>query len=163
MPIGRKSVLTDGVIDKICEARSIGATYEIAAAYAKVSEPSLMGWIRIGEELQKRIEAGEEFIQTEHEANILIFLRKIAIAENTDDMNLLSVIDKAAAADPSWAEKRLRWKHRKDFNLPVSVEHSGEDGGPIVHEVIFTDGLSDGRQNRESDNSAPSGPNQSPQ
>jgi hypothetical protein len=72
----------------------------------------------------------------------------------------------------TWAEYALRtWLTDKRLlekfveaafgKVPLPIQHSGEDGGPIVHEVIFTDGTGNGGQSRESDNSAPSGSDQS--
>ena len=104
---GRRPVLTDTVIEKICEAYEIGASYRICAAYAGVSVASISNWLRQARELQERIESGERVKLTSYQRQLLKFLDKLTEAEANDAMNLLQVIDKAAARDPVWAEKRL--------------------------------------------------------
>jgi hypothetical protein len=123
MTLGRRTILTDGVIDKICEAREIGGTFTICAQYAGVSYPSILEWFRSSRELVMQLEKKERDPETlsDYERQLLKFLGKIERCEANDAMNLLSVIDKAAASDPSWAEKRL--KHRyPDFNVPIKQE-----------------------------------------
>jgi transposase-like protein len=104
---GRRPVLTDTVIEKICEAYEIGASYRICAAYAGVSVASISNWLRQARELQERIENGERVKLTSYQKQLLKFLDKLTEAEANDAMNLLAVIDKAASQDPVWAEKRL--------------------------------------------------------
>jgi len=124
MALGRRPILTDTVIEKICEAYSIGATYKICAAYAGVSEASLSGWLRQARELQEKLENGQlkESELTSHQKQLLKFLRKFTAAEANDAMNLLQVIDQAAARDPVWAEKRLLRRY-PDMAIPARAEN----------------------------------------
>jgi len=96
-------------------------------------------------------------------------------ASRDEEHNFMALIDRAVSS-ADWIAiiakakeqatrgdgKAREWlADRRYGKAPLPIQHSGEDGGPIVHEVIFTDGLSDDRQNRKSDNSAPSGSDQS--
>lgn len=137
MSVGRKSVLTDTVIDKICEAYEIGATYKICADYAGVSEGSVMGWKRAGEEIQKRIDDGEELELSDYQLQIMKFLRKLTAAGANDAMNLLQVIDKAASNDPVWAEKRLMRRY-PEMIIAARNEMTGAGGGALKTESVTT-------------------------
>ncbi len=84
-----------------------------------------MGWKRIGEELQKRIEDGEELELSEHQRKILKFLRKLTAVRARDTMNLLQVVDKAASSDPVWADKRLSRRY-PEMIIPTRSEVTGK-------------------------------------
>jgi transposase-like protein len=135
MALGRRPILTDTVIDKICEAYSIGATYKICAAYAGVSEASLSGWLRQARELQESLENGslKESELSDYQKQLLKFLKKFTAAEANDAMNLLQVIDQAASKDPVWAEKRLMRRY-PDMIIANRAENKISVDQPIVIE-----------------------------
>jgi len=74
----------------------------------------------------------------------------------------IAIIAKAKEQAVRGDNRAREWlADRRYGKAPQPLQHSGEDGGPIVHEVIFTDGSGNGGQSRESDNSAPSRSDQS--
>lgn len=118
----------------------IGATYKIAAQYAGVGESSIMCWLEIARELQKKIDEGEKPRFSKYQKLVMEFSRRITEADNIDDINLLQVIDKAASSDPGWAEKRLRWKHRGAFEIATNIDLTtgGDKIQPTVIEIVKT-------------------------
>jgi transposase-like protein len=130
---GRRPILTDAIIDKICEAYEIGASYRICAAYAGVSAASIANWLRQARELQERIEKGERIRLTSYQKQLIKFLNKLTEAEANDAMNLLAVIDKAASQDPVWAEKRLMRRY-PDMIIPNRLDAKIIVEEPIVIE-----------------------------
>jgi hypothetical protein len=116
--LGRKTVLTEDTIKRLCEARSIGGTYAICAQYAGIALPTLSLWLRRGAALQEGIEDGSLTMRamTQHERKIIKFLRLFRDAEINDTMNLLAVIDKEASSNPAYAKQRLQWRYPGDFS-----------------------------------------------
>jgi len=138
--LGRRWRLTDTVIDKVCEAREIGATYDIAALYAGVSSASLMGWLKEGRELAEQAQKSETVPDyDEDELRILELLTRIEKADAREAINLLQVVDKAAQSDPAWAWKILQQRYPKDFIPPIRQEVTGADGGDLIITVKVKD------------------------
>ena len=117
---GRRTKLTDDLIDKICVLVRAGNYVETAAAYAGVHKETLYQWFRRGASSRRGIY--RRFADA--------VLKATAEAELRD----LQIIA-SAAANGQWQaaawrlERRvpLRWG-RRDF---VQAQHVGPDGGPI--------------------------------
>jgi hypothetical protein len=107
---GRPRVISDSVIKKICDATLIGATQQIAALYAGVSEPSVNGWLRKGREERDRIALGGE--PDPDKAIYLSFLRRYEKADARALIGWLQVIDASAQNDPHWAFLMLERRNR---------------------------------------------------
>src|SRR5690242_14634289 len=111
---GRKSKCTPAVVKKICEALKLGATYELAAAYAGIGERTFYDWMEQKPQFSQVVEEAEA-------AGAIISLQQIA--------------DAAASGIPgswraaSWKMER-RWPQWYGRNVQ-QVELSGRDGGPI--------------------------------
>lgn len=130
--LGRRWKLTENVISKICEAREIGATYEISALYAGISPASLSGWLKAARELQEQAQNAEnEPVFDENQQLLLGLLKRIEKADAKEAINLLQVIDKAAQSDPNWAWKILQQRYPADF-IPAIKQDINLDGKVII-------------------------------
>jgi hypothetical protein len=78
--MGRKTILTDEIQDKIVETLRAGVQYEVAAQRAGVSERVIWDWINKGQVIADSLENSDTFVPSETELKYLRFLRAITEA-----------------------------------------------------------------------------------
>jgi hypothetical protein len=131
--MGRRSRLLPEIVEKICEAISIGSTNRIAGLYAGVAESTIFGWLKTAREELERRENGEP--ANRKLAKYVEFLRKYEESEATAFIGWLTVIDNAAQTNPQWASYMLERRDR------AYAARSGLDvtsnGGPITFKVVY--------------------------
>lgn len=138
MAAGRRTKLTQEVIDDFCGAISIGCTYDAACVNAEIGYSTYRSWAVEGEKAREKQEAGEKLDRKE--ARFLDFLEAIDEAKATAKLQWQSTIDKAARLDPAWAWRMLQVRAPADYNPPQKAEVSGANGGPIVINMTWGDG-----------------------
>jgi hypothetical protein len=99
--MGRPLKINKKVIEEISSAISIGASYDIAARYARVSYPTFQNWQRLGKKARTDQESGIRLSPTEK--LYLMFLTEIETAEGEAGIRWVDVINKSARIDPQWA------------------------------------------------------------
>ncbi len=132
--MARRSKLTKGTRDKICDALSIGATRELASRYARVSYRSMIYWLAAGREERESIEAGNP--PDPAKRRYLLFLHAVEDAEADAGISWLSVVDKAAQTDPNWAWRMLKQRFPDGFSDVTQTQVSGPKGGPIDYRDV---------------------------
>jgi len=109
--MARKSKYTPETVAKIVQAIKLGATYELAAGYAGISESLFYEWLKGKPE----------------------FLEALKGAEGTGAMIWLAKIEQAAS-DGNWQaaawKLERRYPHMYGRNV-TQMEVTGKDGGPI--------------------------------
>lgn len=109
--MARKTKYTPETVRKVVEAVKMGATYELAAGYAGISEALFYEW------LKGKVE----------------FLEAVKAAEGVAAMVWLAKIEKAASEGAwqaaAWKLER-RYPHAYGRNV-TQMEVTGKDGGPI--------------------------------
>lgn len=125
---GRRPKLTEEVINKVCAAREIGATYEICALYAGVSESTLFSWLKDAREIQAQISDKPRKL-TKLERLKLEFLERVRASDAAAALTWLQVVDNAANTDPNWARWMLSVRYR-EYN-PVSRQDITSGGETI--------------------------------
>lgn len=132
--IDKPTKLTAKVIEVICGAVELGASYEIAAAQAGVSYPSVRNWLNNGADARAKLEdeelphvrkytkAHKDIPQderppclTEGERLQLEFLEAVEQAASTAALVWLKTIDDAATVDPQWAAWMLRNRYPREY------------------------------------------------
>ena len=116
MKSGRPLKLTDTVIRKYCEARSIGASMEVAALYiGGTTKQSISQWLRVARAERDRLEADPEAVPDPDKEIYLRLLRKAEEADAGAAITWLQVVDKAAQTDAAWALRMLRLRFPEDY------------------------------------------------
>lgn len=105
---GRPSKLTKEAVTAICDALSIGSSYELSALYAKISYATLQNWLATGRRLRARLDAGETWKMTANERKYLDFLRQVDEASGEAGITWQEVVMKASRVDPNMALQMLR-------------------------------------------------------
>lgn len=121
---GRKTKFTKDTVDKLVEAISMGASYDIACKYAGISFQSFNQWRN-----------GKGFPQSATEADKSWFFEQIDAAEARVAMYWLGIIN-AAAKNGTW--QAAAWGMERRFPLTYGrniVEVTGKDGGPVRHDL----------------------------
>lgn len=131
--IDKPSKLTPKVIEVICGAVELGASYEIAAAQAGIAYSTLRNWINNGTDARARLDENENLVrrlskeqkrlpedqQPEHltagELAQLEFLEAVEQAASTAALVWLKTIDDAATVDPQWAAWMLRNRYPREY------------------------------------------------
>ncbi|MCG3198578.1 MAG: hypothetical protein GHCLOJNM_03081 [bacterium] len=116
--MARPCKLTKGVQDRICKAISLGATYELAAAYGGVCYETFNRWMK---------GKSKRFRQ---------FFNAVKAAEARAAVDWLAQIEHAALSG-NWtaAAWKLERRYPKSFGLNQRLELGGENGEPIKLEV----------------------------
>lgn len=135
---GRKLKLTDAVTEKICDAIGIGATVEIACAYAAVSTDCYYKWIREAKGAIKRLEENPDADLTDSERKYIKFYNKVERVKSYAAIGWLQVIDSAAVNDPNWAKFMLKVRYPGDFD---EVHRSDVTSGGEKIKVVAIGGL----------------------
>ena len=113
--MARRSKLTKKTTEQICNAISIGATYEIAAGYGGVSQRVFYLWLERGRKEAERLETDPEAQPDPAERKYMQFLHKVYEANNDAAISWLNVINNSAAVDPVWARYLLEQRFPKDY------------------------------------------------
>jgi len=116
MRAGRKLKLTAAVIRDVTAALSIGATVDIACAYAGVSPGSYYSWIRQAEAALEKLEADSDTVLTKSETLYLKFLNKVETTKAYAAVGWLNVISESADTSPEWARWLLRVRYPDGFS-----------------------------------------------
>lgn len=107
---GRPSKLNQVTAAAICRALARGATYEIAAGYAKINVSTLYSWLSKGREGRSPYDE---------------FFRAVKEAESVGAMNLLRTIQEASIDDPKYAcwllERRHGYTQTRDNTPPIEI------------------------------------------
>ena len=139
--MGRKGKLTYKVRDDFCAAIEIGAIYEVAAAYARISERTVYGWLKRGEDERERLEDDPEASPDENEARYLRFLHAVEEAKAVAAISWQQVIDNAAKRDPEWAWRMLQARYPEAYGKGGrSVNITSPDDGPQEIVLRWPDG-----------------------
>tara|TARA_R110000824_G_scaffold111857_1_gene260653 strand:+ start:1745 stop:2179 length:435 start_codon:yes stop_codon:yes gene_type:complete len=113
--MGRKSLLTPDRIKKICDAISVGATYEIAAGYAGIHVRTLYGWMAKGEK-------GED--------DYLQFFQALKTSEAKGAIQNLTTIMGAAREGhwqaAAWILERRHSYVRQPDTMPIAIQIDAE-------------------------------------
>ncbi len=134
----RRRGLTRKVIEKVCDALSIGATYSIAARYAGFSEAAIYKWLKIGRDEIERREKGEA---PDKDKNIYVeFVEQVESAHADYGISLLQIVEKFLPNDPNLAIRMLEKRfpeYRQSTN--VDVTSGGEPLKIVVKWGDFAD------------------------
>jgi hypothetical protein len=124
--------LTKKTITAYCDAIEIGATLEMAAAYAGIHPQTVRLWLARSEAARVRQDAGEPL--NADDVKCLAFAEAVDTAQGTAGINWQQVVSEAAMHDPSWAWKMLTVRFPEAYRAqPTSLELSGRDGSPLRH------------------------------
>lgn len=111
--MGRPSKLTPDTQKRICDAIRVGATYELAAQYGRVTYNTFNEWMKRGEAARS--------------GRFFEFYEAVKSAEGEAAIKWLAVIDKAAADSWQAAAWKLERRYPNDYGRTVQdVKHSGE-------------------------------------
>lgn len=115
--MGRRTKYTPKVVDDICTAIRLGATYELAAAYAGITYETFRTWMNDNP----------------------AFSAAIHLAEGKGALTWLGRIEKASQ-DGIWqaAAWKLERRYPQDYGRTVQ-EHQGKDGGAIILGLVGVD------------------------
>lgn len=113
--MARRSKLTKKTTEAICDAISIGATYEIAAGYARITQRTFYNWMERGRKESERLETNSEAEANPDERKYLQFFHKVFEANTDAAISWLNVISNTAAVDPVWARYLLEQRFPKDY------------------------------------------------
>lgn len=156
-PVGRPSRCTNKVIEDLELALMLGATNRIAALSAGISEDTFYKWKREAEAAIWRLDEqqalldeyetakqlaevnGEapppefkpDFSVSNHERQLLKFIRTIGEAEALGAMQHLQNINNAAPGDPSLSQWMLTNRHGYGRE-PQKIIHAGDKDNPVT-------------------------------
>lgn len=130
----RRMKLCNDVIDKICAAREIGATYEIAALHAGVSPASLSDWLKTARAIREETQQNPRRLNAKEKLKVEL-LKRLDDSDAAAALTWLQVVDLAASNDPNWALRMLQLRY-KDYNPVQRNEISTPEGGEIVVRLI---------------------------
>jgi len=132
MRCGRKLKLTDSTIRDLEAAISIGATIDIACAYAGVSDASYYSWMRQGREALEKLEEDPDAVLSKNEQTYLKFLDAMEKAHAYTAVSWLQVVSDATISDPAWAMRMLKIRYPDDFREVEARELDVTSGGEKV-------------------------------
>lgn len=124
---GRKLKITDSTIRDLTAALAIGATIDIACAYAGVSTGSYYNWYHAGEEALEKLEQNPDTELSEKERLYLKFFDKVEKTKAYAAVGWLDVVNSAASSSPEWARWLLKarypdgYSERQEVGLDVST------------------------------------------
>lgn len=147
--VGRPLKLTPKIIETICNALEIGASYDIAARHAQVSYVTFNNWRNsarlILETVEKRLEAGEDgdsVIQSLNDEQQLYLEFLYAIEEAVAKLGIesLRTIYTASTQDASWAawllQRRFPTEYGNRASDQIGVSVSSKGGGESNDTII---------------------------
>ena len=121
--MARPLKLTDSVIKKLSDARSIGSSMKVCAAYAGISVDTLHDWIVRAEQIEQEINNGRAIdTLSEKEHLFLRFLRSWRRAEADAAVTWQQVVNEAAEMDPKWAAWMLERFDPEGYSLRKQVD-----------------------------------------
>lgn len=135
---GRKLKLTDTVTRDITAALSIGATIEIACAYAAVSPDSYYNWMRKAKEALAKLEADPDAKLTSNEKRYVQFFNKVEESQAWAAVGWLQVINESAERSPEWCKWLLKVRYPEGYSEVQKQEITGRDGGPVEMHTVNT-------------------------
>lgn len=109
--MSRPTKLTPETQEKITDAVSIGATYELAAKYAGVTYETFNNWMKAGAEAKS--------------GQLFEFFHAVKKAEGAAAVGWLAVIEKAATETWQAAAWKLERRYPREYGRQVT-EHTGE-------------------------------------
>lgn len=118
--MARRRILTETVIKKYCDARRIGASQELSALYARVSDGSIVIWLDKGRALREKILAGE--IIPQEDRIYIRFLEEVEEADGDAGISWQQVVDKTAQLDATWAWRMLRQRFPNGYDDPANAK-----------------------------------------
>ncbi len=113
--MARRSKLTKKTTEAICDAITIGATYDMAAVWGGVTPRSFYSWMERGRKESDRLEGDSEAQVDPDERKYLQFLQKVLDSNVQAGIAWLNVINNSAAVDPVWARYLLEQRFPKDY------------------------------------------------
>lgn len=119
--MARRSKLTKKTTEAICDAITIGATYEIAAVWGGVTPRTFYYWMERGRKESDRLEQleidkpDEAHKSAPDEAKFFQFFHKVFQSNVEAGVGWLNVISNSAAVDPVWARYLLEQRFPKDY------------------------------------------------
>lgn len=132
MTVRAKHKLTQKLIRAYCDAIAIGATLEMAAAYAGVHPWTVRQWLQTA----KDAEGKEELNPTETQC--IAFAEAVQQASGEAGMTWQQVVSAAANEDPGWAWKMLQVRFPKDYRQPsANLELSGAEGAALAINLVI--------------------------
>lgn len=127
--LGRPTLLTDEVRERIVSAVAGGAYFDDAAQFAGITERTFYNWIRRGKDAQEIMEAGGEI--PDSEIPFLQFLQEVERARANAVMRNLTLIQ-TAASNGSWqaAAWYLERTNPRKWGRHETYEVTGLEGMP---------------------------------
>jgi hypothetical protein len=121
---GRRTLLTKKIQDKIVSALSAGNYKEHAARYAGISERTLYGWLKRGEQFEEKGEPASD-------EKYFLFMQAVENAIASSIVEDVAIIRKAG--NKHWQARAWMLERRapKEWGRQERVEMTGKDGGPI--------------------------------
>lgn len=135
---GRKTLLDDDKMERICTALRAGCYIDEAAGAAGVTGTTYHNWMNRGRTERDRRAAG--LPEDEHESIFVDFLESVEKAQAEAAVDHLKNIA-AHAADGSWQASAwiLERKFPRKWGRMDRTEHTGPEGGPVRVDVSTED------------------------
>jgi hypothetical protein len=141
--MARPTKLTPELQKKVIEAIRLGATYELAAAYAGIHYDTFHRWMTKGKEAQS--------------GAFCVFYEDVSQADGVAVVGWLAKIEKAAS-DGAWqaAAWKLERRHPEGYGPQVKMRHGGDpdNPAPIEQRGTFTIQI-DSRRGEDADSEQP--------
>jgi hypothetical protein len=113
---GRKYKLTPEVSARICEGIRLRMSQKHAAIRGGVSESVYYVWMREGEALERKQDAGEKVRPTQYQKACFQFLQDVRRATSDGQAALLAMVHKGARDDWRAAAWILERRHAESFS-----------------------------------------------
>lgn len=123
--------MTPETVENYCAAISIGATLEMAAAYADVHPTTPRQWLKWADEAQEKETRGERL--TAIDRRTVAFKDAVLRAKAEAGMKWQQVVNAAAEEDPAWAWRMLQIRFPEEYREPPrATELTGPNGTPLA-------------------------------
>ena len=113
---GRRHKLTPEVSARICEGIRLRMSHKHAAVRGGVSESIFYTWMREGEAIERRLDAGEKVRKTHYQRACYQFLQDVRRAVSDGQAALIALVHQGAREDWRAASWILERRHPEDFS-----------------------------------------------
>ena len=124
--MGRKSKLTDKARREILQVNSVGGSKSLACKHAGITLPTLLNWIKRGEESNRGLY---------HD-----FLLEFRQAEARPDLMAMGIVHRAVkdgdvSAAKWWLEKKTGWGQRDEPQVQIAITPENMSVTQLLQEV----------------------------